>query len=79
MKITKEYVIAMVIRFYGKCTRANINKAINVLNYEAQHLFNPNSPTDLLCIEVNYEIIGFLYSALRSMEYSINDTPLILN
>lgn len=76
---TKEYALSFVIAHYGAVSKKSIELTINVLNYECKHLFNVNKVEDQKSIELNMNIIGFLYSALRTMEYRSSDTPLFLN
>jgi hypothetical protein len=76
---TKELALTLVIGLFGFATKANIEETIEVLNFENTSILNVNDPTDEPYIEANICCIGFLYSALRDMEFHSNDLPLFYN
>ena len=76
---TKETALRLVIENFGAANRANITEMIETLNFEIGNILNPNSQFDEVYIEMNIVMIGFLYSALRDMEFHSSDLPLYLN
>ena len=76
---TKETALRLVIENFGAANRANITEMIETLNFKIGNILNPNSQFDEVYIEMNIVMIGFLYSALRDMEFHSNDLPFNLN
>ena len=77
--ITKEAAIELTIRTFGAATKENMKELIEVLSFEISDVLNSNRSADLPYIEANQCFIGFLYSALRDMEFHSNDLPFNLN
>lgn len=76
---TKELALRLVIETFGHATKANIEEMIEVLNFENTTVLNADKPTDEPYIEVNICCIGFLYSALRDMEFRSSDLLFFFN
>jgi hypothetical protein len=71
INITKEITIATVIETFGVANRLNIEEMINIFHW----LRLSGMESEEQC----YVHIGFLYSALRDMEFHSQDLPLFLN